>query len=745
MTPGSTGFRGATRADVRTASSERMTGAGREPSSHGSAPKSAGNRPGAGITVRSVAAGALALGLVAFAVFLGFWTYVPGQDVAGDGITDLGISEFWPVAGVIWCVLTLHWRPRAGIPRNRRVWWWATACFVVFLVVGALASDFDVAALTRMGLLAVAQAVTAGLLYQGVASHGSWAPYSPLHLARLATAVIVVSTGGVLLGAYPGTWPGEATPVTLVWWSLRNFVYMVLVSTIWFMLHHWRRPPATSVRHPWQVLILVPLCAGIPVLVYAFPALPLSWLMLLPMAWAGLALPPRWSAVPTLLIGLGSMAGATIWRSGFPYRESVLPAPIILDLLISAAGALAVLLALFRDARARLRMELADQERAIRSQATLLSAVFHAMSDGVCITDDEGRVGLINRAARTMLGRIPKQQPTSWVDYLNLRTPDGSRPYSEIDSPLRNPPVPGEVAQDEIRIGDNDDAARVLAVTLQAIATQAGTQQLVLLHDVTSQHARQLQLKGFAHTVAHDLKQPLATAVAWIEQVEEELEDGNLEGGIAALERVRTSSRRMASMIDELLAYNVAREGVLREATVPLRPVVEELVSLHSDDLRARARFDIDVTHAVHADPTLVRQLFANLIGNAVKYSRPGEDQQVTIRSASDSEPGYVAVSVADRGVGIQPGDEERIFGMFSRSDKDAGAFEGTGLGLALCRTIVLRHGGEIRAERNGQGGATIRFTLPEAFTKKPSAVPDPEPFRPDGPRGTTGADQPHW
>lgn len=662
----------------------------------------------------SIALGLAGLGLMALATYLGFLTYS----------RNLGISEFWPVTGVIWCILSVTWEPRPGLPRATRMWLAALACLVIFLVVGRLTSDFGLLTLARVGVAAVGQALAAGMIYQKLVSHGSWAPFSPSHLGRLLGATFMVSVGGYFIGAYPGTWSGQPMPATPIWWSLRNFVYMALISTIWFMLHHWRRPAVTTLRRPWQLLVLLPMCLVVPGLVYAYPTLPLSWMMLVPMAWAGLALPPRWSAVPTFLTGVGTMIGAMIWRTGFPYGSELLPAPIVLDLLISGAGALAVLLSLFRDDRGRLRMELDRQVEATKAQTAMLTAVFQSMSDGLCITDNDGTVAMINRAARGMLGHIPNEPQESWSSYFQLHTLDGKSSFTEVDSPLKAQPLPGEILHDEVRLGDGDDeSARILAVTAQAVASKEGIRRVFVFRDVTQQHARQMQLKGFAHTVAHDLKQPLTTAIAWIEQVEEEIDDGNLEGGRAALRRVRATSTRMAAMIDDWLAFSVAREGVLRETTFPLRPVIDDLVRMSTDDLRTHADFAVDAPHSVYADPTLVRQLLHNLIGNAVKYSRPDEPPHIDIRSSEDAEAGFVSVSVADRGVGITPGEEERIFARFSRSDKDAGSYQGTGLGLALCKTIVSQHGGQIGAERNDQGGATFRFTLPAAALARASAT----------------------
>ena len=162
------------------------------------------------------------------------------------------------------------------------------------------------------------------------------------------------------------------------------------------------------------------------------------------------------------------------------------------------------------------------------------------------------------------------------------------------------------------------------------------------------------------------------------------------------------------------LAFTVAREGLLRLGDVPLAELVREVADSYPRDSLAPT-FDLDVTHTSRADIALTRQLLSNLVGNAVKYTRPGQRPRIELRSHDDVEPGWVQVVVADRGVGIQPGDEQRIFDAFSRSDKDAEQVAGTGLGLALCHSIVTRHGGRNHADSNEHGGATFRFPLPKA------------------------------
>ena len=168
----------------------------------------------------------------------------------------------------------------------------------------------------------------------------------------------------------------------------------------------------------------------------------------------------------------------------------------------------------------------------------------------------------------------------------------------------------------------------------------------------------------------------------------------------------------MQQVVDDWLAYTVTREGVIQPVPVSLD---ETLLEVLSDYVDHEGELDVDAPHHVLADPSLLRQLLANLVANAWKYTRPGETRRSRAQRPGDEE-GWVEVSVADRGVGVQVGDEERIFRQFERSEKDARAGR-DGLGLALCQAIVSRHGGGIRVEHREGGGSDFRFTLPEAPT----------------------------
>jgi signal transduction histidine kinase len=247
------------------------------------------------------------------------------------------------------------------------------------------------------------------------------------------------------------------------------------------------------------------------------------------------------------------------------------------------------------------------------------------------------------------------------------------------------------------------------------VGSAAAAPTMLLLHDVTAERARLRQLSNFAGTVAHDLRGPLTVLDGWLEVVHEgaSAEDAD---GLDAVGRARDASRRMRQVIEDWLRYTVVQNGQLHPDAVKLDQVASEIAeSRESHWAEGDApRFFLDLTHSVHADPAMLRQVLDNLVGNAIKYTAPQQAPWVQIVSRQDDEPGWVRVEITDHGIGIPLGQEELIFEEFHRGPVE-GRSEGSGLGLALTRRIVSLHGGELTGRRNPGGGSTFSFTLPEA------------------------------
>lgn len=624
----------------------------------------------------------------------------------------LGGAEQWPMPASLAITLSALWQTRE-LPRTRAFW-------IAVLGLGGLCTAAAVAAghsLDAALWLAGANIVVALvclLVYRPALTHETWEPRTPAALVTMLLACVAAAAVGATIGAYPGIVVGEPDLVVALSWSVRCLVNLWVGTSCFLMFSYWRRPAILRLKHP--LLLPLILAAGVAAmwLAFAFPDLPLLWIAIVPALWAGMALTPLTGAFYVLCVNVAS--GFASGSHTAPDRlGGDLASAIVIDLMIVFGTFVTLLLVLFRDQRGRLLAELREERETAHAQAELLQAVFDSISDGLILADPRtGAITMHNRSARTLLGRqVPASAPTSLTQYFGVRTVDGSRAVT--DSELTFLTEQGVAAQDYSVTGQ-DCLQRVVSATSQRVPTTAGTRLLLLFHDVTAEHARFRELRGFAGTVAHDLRGPLTALSGWMEAADDELADDDAVAGRMALYKARQASLRMRQLIDEYLAFTVTREGLLRLGEVPLADLVHEVTDIYaSDDPDQDPRFEIDVTHVSRADRALTRQLLANLVGNAVKYSRPGVTPHVTVRSRPDAEPGWVQVAVLDRGVGLQPGDEERIFAVFERSDKDADAFQGTGLGLALCHSIVARHGGHISAESNEFGGATFRFTLPAA------------------------------
>lgn len=221
---------------------------------------------------------------------------------------------------------------------------------------------------------------------------------------------------------------------------------------------------------------------------------------------------------------------------------------------------------------------------------------------------------------------------------------------------------------------------------------------------------RNRELQDFAHVASHDLQEPLRKIVSFASLLSDEF-DGDLQEGRSYLHRIEHAAERMTVLIQDLLEFS--RVATRREAfqKVKLTRVVTEVLG----DLELRiaetdGKVEFDEMCLLEADPIQMRQLFQNLIGNALKFHREGVSPVVQIRS--DQSNDLCTVEVSDNGIGFNEAYLERIFSPFQRLH-GRGTFPGTGMGLAICRRIVERHGGTITARSQEDQGSTFIVRLP--------------------------------
>ncbi|SEW09393.1 ATP-binding protein [Natrinema salifodinae] len=253
--------------------------------------------------------------------------------------------------------------------------------------------------------------------------------------------------------------------------------------------------------------------------------------------------------------------------------------------------------------------------------------------------------------------------------------------------------------------------------------------------DITERQERERQLEEsnkrleqFAYAASHDLQEPLRMVSSYLQLIESRYADALDDDGKEFIEYAVDGAERMKAMIDGLLAYSrVETQGD------PFEPVdLDEVVDDVLEDLRLQieesdAEITVDDLPRVEGDPSQLRQVFQNLLSNAIAYSgdepprvhitaQRGADRGDRSARSEVGEGGAAGeqwtISVRDEGIGIDPEDKDRVFEVFQRLHGREEC-SGTGIGLALCQRIVERHGGEIRVDAEPGEGSTFSFTLP--------------------------------
>lgn len=245
--------------------------------------------------------------------------------------------------------------------------------------------------------------------------------------------------------------------------------------------------------------------------------------------------------------------------------------------------------------------------------------------------------------------------------------------------------------------------------TIQNAIERAQLRQQVRQYQESLEHSNQA-LSDFAHTVSHDLKAPLRRMMSFCKLLEEEAGDKLDEQSLQYMERISANARRMQKFIDDLLAYSGVLHSHEKLTVMDLNQTVKEVIEVLDPQIQENhAHITVEELPALPVYPTKIRQLFLNLISNAIKYH--GERRPV-IRIGCESSGEKCLFVVQDNGLGIAPEFHEEIFRAFERLHSHD-AIEGTGLGLSICKKVLDQHGGEIWVESEEGKGAKFFFTLP--------------------------------
>jgi light-regulated signal transduction histidine kinase (bacteriophytochrome) len=212
------------------------------------------------------------------------------------------------------------------------------------------------------------------------------------------------------------------------------------------------------------------------------------------------------------------------------------------------------------------------------------------------------------------------------------------------------------------------------------------------------------------------LRAPLRHIDGFVGLLAKELGENMRERERRYLDIIANSARQMGALIDDLLVFSRMSRTELRQTRVAVNSLVTEAMdSLHTEMKGRRIEWKIGELPEVRADSAMLRQVWINLIANAVKYTRPRDPAEIEIGCVAASNGEHVFF-IRDNGVGFDMRYVDKLFGVFQRLHH-ADQFEGTGIGLANVNRIIQRHGGRAWAEGKVDGGATFYFSLPKTIT----------------------------
>jgi signal transduction histidine kinase/CHASE3 domain sensor protein len=397
----------------------------------------------------------------------------------------------------------------------------------------------------------------------------------------------------------------------------------------------------------------------------------------------------------------------------------------VLGLGLALAGALLAGRAL------RLERQAREAERRTRNDKQFLDTMLDSLRAGILACDAEGRLTLYNQAAREFHGLPAAPTPAAdWSRYSRLYEADGTTPLATERAPLHRALHDEEVDDQAMVIAPVDGPPRTMLASSRAIVDEDGHRlgAVVAMLDVTErlaaehaleQKAAELErsnadLERFAYVASHDLQEPLRMVSSYTQLIARRYRgklDSDADEFIAfAVDGVT----RMQRLINDLLVYSRvstrAREATSTDAGAAVQAALANLSSVIEE---SSAVVEVGAMPRVVADDVQLTQVIQNLVSNALKFRRAEGVPRITIRAAPGDDGKYI-FAVQDNGIGIGPDYFERIFVLFQRLHTRE-AYSGTGIGLAICKKIVERHGGRIWVESVEGAGSTFYFTLPAA------------------------------
>jgi PAS domain S-box-containing protein len=401
----------------------------------------------------------------------------------------------------------------------------------------------------------------------------------------------------------------------------------------------------------------------------------------------------------------------------------------LLSLLATLAVACGVFAALFRGIRREIHAR-RRSEGDLREANRFLDSLIENLPVMIVVKDaDSLRFVRVNRAFERLLGFSRSQMiDRRALDLFPTEDAAASiasdRQALERDGIVDIPEHRVHTANLELRtlhtmkmaICDPDGRPRyVLSISTDITERQLAEQAIQELNSALVSKAEQLtlsnrELESFSYSVSHDLRAPLRAIDGFAQMLEED-HGARLDAeGVRYLGVIRANAKRLGDLIDDLLELSRLGRLPVSAQEINVESLVREVVAEALEGRATAPRVAIGALPPVRGDRTLLRQVWTNLIANAIKYSGKAAEPRIEVSGRQDAAENIY--SVRDNGVGFNMEYAGKLFGVFQRLHR-ADEFSGTGVGLAIVQRVVARHGGRVWADGKVNGGAMFSFSLP--------------------------------